>query len=264
MPLSLHDTINCIETLAPPQLAEPWDNVGLLVEAAGKRNIKTVLLTIDLTRAVLEEAIAKKAELLIAYHPPIFNGLKQLSRSNPRTAVLLDCLQNRISVYSPHTALDSAQDGVSDWLSNAFSFKECRIIGDQGLDAPYGPGRLLTLKRASSYRTLAKQFQIYSKLPYIRKALAAANPGPIRTVALCPGAGTSLLKQVDADLVITGEMRHHDALDFTERGQHVLISEHSWSERAYLPVFASRLRSTGGRELAVLCSRKDHDPITLH
>lgn len=106
----------------PKALADnTWDNTGLLLEAPfvpSRRQSNTVLLTIDLTKAVAEEAIALNSSIVIAYHPIIFRGLKSLTFANTQQQTLLRLASQGISVYSPHTAVDAAPGGLGDWLAD--------------------------------------------------------------------------------------------------------------------------------------------------
>ena len=106
-----------LDTLAPPHLAESWDNVGLL-SGLPDSPVRRVLLTIDLTPAVYDEALAARTDLLVAYHPPIFKALKSLritGRDAPNLAIQL--ASHGVWIYSPHTALDTAPNGTNDVLA---------------------------------------------------------------------------------------------------------------------------------------------------
>lgn len=134
-----------MEKHAPLSLAAAWDNVGLLLEAPSLAAASAVLLTNDLTEAVVEECIAKNVGLVIAYHPILFSGAKRLRLSDWKERVVLRCIQGGISVYSPHTALDSCRNGVNDWLSSIFA-KSARPIVPNPSDAAVGDGRFATLQ----------------------------------------------------------------------------------------------------------------------
>lgn len=111
-----------MRSLYPESLADKsWDNTGLLLEApydAVRRQMNSVLLTVDLTTAVAEEAIERKDSIVIAYHPIIFRGLKSITMADSQQRSLLRLAAEGISVYSPHTALDSARGGINDWLAD--------------------------------------------------------------------------------------------------------------------------------------------------
>jgi dinuclear metal center YbgI/SA1388 family protein len=116
--------LQCILTTSsyPKALADnSWDNTGLLLEApfvASRRQSNTVLLTIDLTKAVADEAIALNSSIVIAYHPIIFRGLKSITLADTQQQSLLRLASHGISVYSPHTAVDAAPGGLGDWLAD--------------------------------------------------------------------------------------------------------------------------------------------------
>ncbi|OJJ82833.1 Nif3-like dinuclear metal center hexameric protein [Aspergillus glaucus CBS 516.65] len=113
--------VNSMRKLYPEALADKsWDNTGLLLEApfnpSQHRPRNSVLLAIDLTKAVADEAINRRDSVVVAYHPIIFRGLKSLTLNDPQQTSLLRLAQAGISVYSPHTAIDSAPGGMGDWL----------------------------------------------------------------------------------------------------------------------------------------------------
>src|SRR5688500_11304201 len=98
--------LQSLEQLAPLRLAARWDNVGLLIE--GTRPVARILLCSDLGEAVLAEALADGSDLIVAYHPPLFTGVKRLTSRAASDRVLLAAIRAGIHVYSPHTALDAA------------------------------------------------------------------------------------------------------------------------------------------------------------
>ena len=102
--MRLTTIIAVLEKLAPPALAESWDNVGLLI-GDPDQDISCILLTIDYSPAVAEEARLGKCDLVIAYHPPIFHPLKRFVAGNP----VFEAVRRGVAIYSPHTALDVAE-----------------------------------------------------------------------------------------------------------------------------------------------------------
>eukprot|EP00126_Sphaerothecum_destruens_P014119 Sdes_comp24248_c0_seq1m22253 len=117
--MNLGSVIRRFKSFAPLNLSASWDNVGLLVEPSegDSKMIQKVLLTIDLTEKVMDEACRKRADLIMAYHPPIFSGLKRLTSSNAKERILLKSIENKIAIYSPHTAFDCVSNGLTDWLA---------------------------------------------------------------------------------------------------------------------------------------------------
>jgi dinuclear metal center YbgI/SA1388 family protein len=120
--MDLKLVVKRLEEYAPLSNACDWDNVGLLVEPSSESNvpIKKILITNDLTEPVLEEAIKKNANMIISYHPPIFQPLKRLTQSEWKQRAIVKCIEKQIAVYSPHTCWDSVEGGINDWILRAF------------------------------------------------------------------------------------------------------------------------------------------------
>jgi dinuclear metal center YbgI/SA1388 family protein len=117
--MELNEIVGHLENYAPLSLAESWDNVGLLVQPSTTSHlVSSILLTNDLTEAVMEEAIQKNTNMILSYHPPIFTPLKTLTRNTWKERVVLKAIENRIAIYSPHTAFDVVKGGVNDWLAS--------------------------------------------------------------------------------------------------------------------------------------------------
>ncbi len=172
------EVLQVLEELAPLECAEEWDRVGLLLEPAPEGSLSRLFLAVDLTGPVLEEALERKAGMILAYHPPLFHPLESLCWSRPGERILLRALQAGIPLYSPHTALDSAPGGVNDWLA-------------RGL----GPGRVQPLLPCRGRR----EFKLVTFVPpgqadALRAALARAGAGVIGDYRECSfnleGTGT--------------------------------------------------------------------------
>jgi dinuclear metal center YbgI/SA1388 family protein len=260
--MELVEFVGLLDRLAPPELAEEWDNVGLLLAPSRSRPIERVLLTIDLTEAVLDEALEQHVEAIVAYHPPIFTKLKRLVPDDARQRVLLRAIEQGLVVYSPHTALDAVSGGVNDWLAAAFESSSKRAILPRGDAEGVGQGRFVELAEPIALDLIVARVKAHLGIAAVRVAASArhAEGGPIGSVSLCAGAGGSVLSEAPADLYLTGEMRHHDVLAAVERGSSVILCEHTNSERGYLAHFAELLQDQG---LAVRVSKRDRDPLEL-
>src|SRR4030042_105515 len=126
--MKIKDIAAAIEKIAPIKLAQDWDNVGLLI-GDPQSNVKNILLTIDITKDVLSEAIKQKAELIIAYHPVIWDSLRKITTDGPGS-IVYELIRNGIAVYSMHTALDSVVGGVNDGLAEIIGICDAKPIGD--------------------------------------------------------------------------------------------------------------------------------------
>src|SRR5437763_1070338 len=119
--LPLGQLTDVLEEIAPTRHAESWDNVGLLV-GDPQQSISRAMLTIDYTPAVAEEAAGKHCDCIIAYHPPIFDGVKRIVAPSP----IYDAIRRGVAIYSPHTALDVADGGTNDMLADAIGLCDDR------------------------------------------------------------------------------------------------------------------------------------------
>ncbi|KJA28328.1 hypothetical protein HYPSUDRAFT_33675 [Hypholoma sublateritium FD-334 SS-4] len=270
-----------MERVAPLRLAEKWDNVGLLLESPVQKQGRKVLLTIDLTSAVLAESLSKDASIIVTYHPTIFQGLKSITLSNPLQNSLLQCAAQGISVYSPHTALDSVWGGINDWLAEGLmAGKEdgqIRSLAGDKLNATSGEseggeGRLVTLNNAIGIDVLEKRVKAYLQLSQIQVGYpqGLSRLLPVRTIAICAGSGGPMLGGQDADVYLTGEMQHHEVLAAVAAGKYVILCGHTNTERGYLPILAAKLRkellgeeykNQGVEEVEIFVSQKDCHPL---
>jgi dinuclear metal center YbgI/SA1388 family protein len=123
--LKVKDCIDKIEKIAPPKLAQSWDNTGLLV-GDGNSTVKKILLTIDITKDVVKEAKRSGCNFIISYHPVIWDGLKTVEKDT----VVYELVKSGINVYSIHTALDAASGGVNDGLAEIVGIKNPQPVGD--------------------------------------------------------------------------------------------------------------------------------------
>jgi dinuclear metal center YbgI/SA1388 family protein len=261
----IRDILAVFEAIAPLGLAEDWDNVGLLLAPSENAEIERILLTIDLTEPVLGEALAEGVELIVSYHPPIFKGLRRLTRLSASERILTDALRAGLFVYSPHTALDAAKAGINEWLGGLLGSGTGRpIIAHKTIEG-VGAGRLVELAVPVGLADAIGRLK--SGLGLMNLRVAASNQHqrgePIRTFAVCAGAGGSVFERLQhADLLLTGEMRHHDILARVSDGMSVVVTDHTHTERGYLPKFAASItqRLSG---LQVRISKTDRDPLTI-
>ncbi|MEE8459262.1 MAG: Nif3-like dinuclear metal center hexameric protein [Phycisphaerales bacterium] len=174
--------IDALDAIAPLEHAAEWDNVGLLV---GARDWKaaSLLLTIDLTQAVLREAVEAGVRLIVAYHPPIFRPLTRLTDADPKQRIILEAARRGIAVYSPHTALDAAPDGINDWIAAGLGEGDVRALRPAHVLPQTEQCKLVTFCPADTADRL-------------RSAWATAGAGRIGEYELCsfelPGTGTFL------------------------------------------------------------------------
>lgn len=279
--ITLQVVLAALGEIAPLQLAASWDNVGLLVEPVGRdAPVRRVLLTVDLTEAVFAEAVAASADLVVAYHPLIFGGWKRLDRGDALRRVAIEAIRRGIAVYSPHTAADAAVGGVGDWLLDVVGEVGARGViepsrlgaGEAGVadKAVLGMGRVGALVEPVALGVLVERIKVALGLGAVRVAAADRHERGERVerVAVCPGAGGTLFAELPRgpqgpDLLLTGEMRHHDVLERVASGTSVVLTDHTNCERGWLPVLRSALLARLGNSVSVAISTVDRDPLRI-
>ncbi|XP_014214225.1 NIF3-like protein 1 [Copidosoma floridanum] len=261
--LPLKEVVKILKSYAHPALAESWDNVGLLVEPTEPKKVSCIMLTNDLTEIVCGEAVDNNVDMIVSYHPPIFVPLKSVTQRTWKERILAKCLENRIAVYSPHTSLDAIKGGVNDWLATAFDVMESRPITPSNKNPEIGIGRICVLKNEITMEKAVKLVKKKIRQSHVRLARSSdfASRG-IRTVAVCAGSGSSVLKGVSADLFVTGEMLHHDVLDAVHGNTSVILTNHSHSERGFLDeILKPKLKTLCGDSVKIISATKDDDPL---
>jgi dinuclear metal center YbgI/SA1388 family protein len=183
--MSVAELIAAIETIAPPEYAAEWDNVGLLIGAADWPASR-IMLTIDLTEAVLDEAVEAEINAIVSYHPPIFHAMKAVNDATPAARITLRAARAGLAVFSPHSSLDAAPGGINDWLAEGLGSGDSRALEPQG--------RL----------PASEQFKIVTFCPAdaadrIRNGLASVGAGRIGHYELCSfelrGRGTFFARE---------------------------------------------------------------------
>ncbi|KAJ2582091.1 hypothetical protein IWW49_005759 [Coemansia sp. RSA 1797] len=271
----------CMQRIAPLSLAErEWDNVGILLEAATPRaNASKVFLTIDLTPQVLDEALKDPSVgVILAYHPPIFCAWKSLTMRDLKQSLVLKCAAAGVSIYSPHTALDSCRGGINDWLASLVGEGSVlpitpatpeRAAGQENV----GSGRILTLAQPQSFGSVVDAVKRQLGLDRIRVARAPrhtlGDDQLVSTVAICAGSGGSVVGPVTADVYFTGEMDHHSILAAVAKDTSCILAEHTNTERGYLrAVLAARLQQELDTDsvdgpASIVVSESDCDPVSI-
>lgn len=188
--MRVKDLAELMQRIAPLEYAEEWDRVGLLVGDSEHQLTGPVLLTIDLTERVLEEAVKAGSRAIIAYHPPIFEPLNRVTDATPRQRVILRAIEAGIAIYSPHTALDSVAGGITDWLCEGLSGGENgRAKGDVRALTPHA-------HLPTSQQVKIVTFVRPGDVENIRNAMASGGAGMIGEYQLCSfetrGTGTFL------------------------------------------------------------------------
>ncbi len=221
--------LQTLEQLAPVSLAEDWDNVGLLVEC--ETPVRRVLTALEITPAVLQEAIAKDCQLIVCHHPVIFDPLKSIAYNN----VVYKMIQAGVSGICMHTNLDIAPGGTGDALAGLLKLQNVQPFGHGDMGRM---GRLPVAMSAGQLAALCKE-KLHTAVRWVDSAQ------PLQTVAIVTGAGGSAwadAQAAGADALITGEAKHHDALNAAAAGMALIAAGHYGTEAPVAAVLADFLK----------------------
>lgn len=219
MAVVLRDLVSGLEEFWPAIGAEDWDAPGLVTGSLNAR-ISRVLLTVDVTDEVVEEAIAGGFDLIIAHHPLLLRGVKTIAEATGKGSILAKAIRANLSIFAAHTNADIVPRGVSAALASAFGIELARPLVESG--PQIGHGRIGKLRQATDLGSFAKA--IARALPPTATGVRVAGSfeAEIETIALCGGAGDSFIDaayESGADVYVTSDLRHHPVQEILERAK---------------------------------------------
>ncbi|NYE94573.1 dinuclear metal center YbgI/SA1388 family protein [Psychromicrobium silvestre] len=267
---TLAEVLLAVEELWPESLAEDWDAVGL-VAGRPTSSIHKILFAVDPSLEVVQEALEWGADLIISHHPLMLRGVNSVAATSGKGRIVHELIEGGCALLTVHTNGDSAVGGVSDVLADALGLQEVRPLqaAQHGLPEE-GIGRVGELPQAVQLGDFAAL--VFSVLPAVAGGVKVAGDRDalIRRIALCGGAGDSLLPAVqaaNADVYITADLRHHPAIEAREGrtdGRPYLIDlSHFASEWLWLPAAAQALGNVlddQGFEVELQVSQLNTDP----
>ena len=233
--MKLNDFIAAMDTIAPRELAAPWDNPGLLI-GIEKQDITKVLVALDCSVATAKEAIDWGADLLLTHHPVFFGGVKRIAPDDPDTEGAYLLIRNGIGLFAAHTNLDSAEGGVNDCLAEALDLRHIEKL------PPDDMGRIGLLSSPMAFVDFARMVE--EKLS-TRVRINGEAAAPVRRIAMVGGSAAEELfaaKAAGADVFITGEMKHHLAIQAAALGLFIIEAGHYETEKVVLQPLINRLQ----------------------
>ncbi len=232
MSATVEQILRLLDTLAPFDGAEEWDNVGLL---AGRPDalVNTVLCALDLNPGVLDEAAESGAQLIVTHHPILFRGRKNLAETDGEGRLLCGLVRSGIALIAMHTNYDNACPGVNDALAAVLGLSEVSALEN---------GMRIGIAAQTTLETFAERAEHALGGPIRRYG----DPGrAVGCVAVLGGAGGDFIPQAiasGADVYLTGEVAYHKAVDAVENGLCVLEAGHAATERPAISSLAEGLQ----------------------
>lgn len=245
MKATVGDIIRLMAQLAPPRLAEQWDNVGLQL---GDPNwpVQRVWVALDPLADVVAEACNRNVDMLITHHPMFFKPLKTIDCSTFEGSLILKALTHRLSIFSAHTNLDSAQGGINEVLCRRIGLVNLSVLrpvnDNPELTAKEGLGRVGELLEPIPFQHFAERVKKNLNLSSIR--YSGVNNLDITKVAVCSGSGASLINEFlasDAQVYVSGDFKYHDARLVEAHQRLIMDIGHFPSEHIMVDVLARHL-----------------------
>ncbi|MBR0169355.1 MAG: Nif3-like dinuclear metal center hexameric protein [Bacteroidales bacterium] len=208
---TIGDVVSFLDERFHPEYQEDYDNAGFLL---GDRNVECrgVLVALDLTEAVADEAVEQGLNLIVTHHPFIFSGLKRITNGSETGRTVMNLIRNGIAVYAAHTNLDNLPDGVNGILAERLSMRNCRILKPFETDNNLGAGMVGELEAPMAADRFLAGVKELLGLPVLRcSAHEAARR--VERVAICGGSGAFLIGDAlaaRADIYMTADLKYHD------------------------------------------------------
>ena len=247
--VKIYQVVDALEHYAPLPLQEGYDNAGLQVGLTEAVEVSGALLCLDVTEAVVEEAIQKGCNLIVSHHPLIFRKLARISDENYVQRTVRKAIKNDITIVSMHTNMDAAKGGVNFKIAEKLGLRNLRFFGgEKEIDGVKGGEGVIGEITDETDTLHADGIAADDLVLMLRERFQAECVQcnqllrrPIRKVALCGGAGSFLLDAAiaaGADAFITGEMHYHEFFGHEQEIQ-ICVIGHYQSEQFTSEIFRS-------------------------
>lgn len=259
--MKCYEIIEKLESLSPTTFAEEWDNVGLL---AGRRDkeVRTVYIALDATDEVVGEAVRLGADLLLTHHPLIFRKINRVNTDDFIGRRICELIRNDISYYAMHTNFDVM--GMADAAADELSLGDRQVLNVTYEDdiSKEGCGRVGKLQKRMSVAELAELVKEKFHVPNVR--VFGDMGDVVEMAAVMPGSGGDYIRDAlnaGADVMITGDVDHHEGIDAVAQGITVIDAGHYGIEKLFIPYMEEFMK----RELPGLqiYKAKIREPFTV-
>ena len=229
------DIIRLLEELAPPSYACGWDNPGLICGRKDKE-VKKVLVALDATKAAVAKAVEIGADMILTHHPMVFSAIKQINDDSFLGEKLLTMMENGICCYAMHTNYDIA-GGMAEICGSRMELQNpepFELTGELD-ERPVGIGQVGTLPEKMSLKSCAEKVKNAFGLSEV--LVFGDLERQVEYAAVSPGSGRSMLKEADkkkVDVLITGDIGHHEGLDSKDMGFAVIEAGHYGLEQVFI------------------------------
>lgn len=257
--LTIADVAHYLNELAPPALAELWDNVGLLV-GNYEAQVRRVMTCLTITPASAGEAVGHRADLIVSHHPLPFRPLQRVTGETSEGRLLLDLIAAKIAVFSPHTAFDSASQGINQRLADGLQLEQIAPLVPAA-EPGQGAGRHGRLQSPLRLADLAARVKQLLAIDHVQ-AVGSLDQSVQHLAVACGSAGEFIptAKEAGCDCLLTGEVRFHGCLEAESLGLGLVLAGHFASERFGVEALAAILAEKFP-SMQVWASKQERDPL---
>jgi dinuclear metal center YbgI/SA1388 family protein len=260
----IKDILDRLEKIAPTTLAEPWDNPGLQV-GSYSQEITKIFLSLDPTLKALRSAERRNAQLLFTHHPLIFRPLSRLDINTHPGDVIVEAVKSGVSVIAAHTNLDTAKGGINDILADLLELQHVEVLKEKDEAGYAGLGRIGDLPAIVRLSVLVEKVKRVFGTEQVK--VVGREDDQVGRLAVVGGSGGSLVSlafKKGADLLVTGDIGHHHALEAESLGIALIDAGHFHTEKTAFGAFAERLRAMvteWGWKVAIEVDEDETDPM---
>lgn len=263
--MKIDKLINIMETIAPPHLKESYDNVGLMV-GDREADVTKILVALDCTLEVVEEARELGAELILSHHPLLFRKPSTITTDTLLGKKIIELIKNDIALYSSHTNWDSVKDGINDEFVAYLGFGEGEIMAKNPVESTAGIGRMVKLDKEMTLSQVMETVKEKLQLTSIR--FAGDLNKTIKSIAFINGSGQDFMDMAvkrGADLIITGDTTYHFVSDYSEMGLCIMDVGHFNSEWPIVVKLSEEIKKElEGDGVEVVISKRVRDPYNFY
>ena len=240
---TLKAVLGILEEIAPSRAAEDWDNPGLQIGHISQE-VGKIFISLDPTLESLRKAVKRNAQVLLTHHPLILNPISSLNRDRYPGDVIFEAIERGVSVIAAHTNLDAVRGGINDGLADLFGLQEVGELEERSDLDERGLGRIGDLPEPVRLSEVTERIKVILGAERIR--VVGRKDRRIERIAVVGGAGggmVALASKKGAQLLITGDVRHHEALEAKALGLALIDAGHFQTEKSALKPFANHLRN---------------------
>lgn len=255
------ELMEALHEIVDEQTQEPWDNGGIQVDV-GTLEIEQILVALEITSEVIQEANELAVDYIVVHHPLIFDPLREIDSNEVVGHFVVELIQSGIGVYASHTAFDKVKGGNNDFMAELLGLINLRPLismEDERL------GVIGELKDPNTLESLTHIIGKAIAMDFHDFKIVGLPEKPVRTVGIIVGSGGSYVSDAifdGCDVLLTGDLKYHDAQLAKEAGLSVIDAGHYGTEKSFVPNMVEKLQKLIGTKVVIIPSNVKMNPFT--